>query len=171
MAKFIATICLLWLAVLMLVGFGARPATARRHPLLIEDEGARRNRPAVNRMRNGHTLLGGVTRRQDKTKKKKNKKVNKSVQQQKKGQPGRHNCRRRIASPGTRSREDTSTVENCYDGCRKRVWKGGENESYTALLNLASSDQQHPLKMHGSARLGGREFREGGCKILVTTDV
>ncbi|XP_058127543.1 dorsal-ventral patterning protein Sog [Anopheles ziemanni] len=46
MAKFIATICLLWLTILTLVGFAARPAMARRHPLLIEDEGARRNRPA-----------------------------------------------------------------------------------------------------------------------------
>ncbi|XP_041764614.1 dorsal-ventral patterning protein Sog-like [Anopheles merus] len=46
MAKFIATLCLLWLSVLVLVGFAARPVAARRHPLLIEDEGARRNRPA-----------------------------------------------------------------------------------------------------------------------------
>ncbi|XP_053657899.1 dorsal-ventral patterning protein Sog [Anopheles marshallii] len=46
MAKFIATLCLLWLSVLMLIGFASRPVTARRHPLLIEDEGARRNRPA-----------------------------------------------------------------------------------------------------------------------------
>uniref|UniRef100_A0A182S7I0 Uncharacterized protein n=1 Tax=Anopheles maculatus TaxID=74869 RepID=A0A182S7I0_9DIPT len=46
MAKFIATLCLLWLSVLMLIGFASQPAVARRHPLLIEDEGARRNRPA-----------------------------------------------------------------------------------------------------------------------------
>ncbi|XP_053678885.1 dorsal-ventral patterning protein Sog [Anopheles nili] len=46
MAKFNATLCLLWLSVVMLIGFASRPVTARRHPLLIEDEGARRNRPA-----------------------------------------------------------------------------------------------------------------------------
>ncbi|XP_052873639.1 dorsal-ventral patterning protein Sog [Anopheles cruzii] len=50
MAKFIPTLCLVpWLmtvVLLLMIGFGVRTATARRHPLLIEDEGTRRNRPA-----------------------------------------------------------------------------------------------------------------------------